>query len=430
MLDHREFLHDPDVVLLQLKRRGVDVNTINKLTTLADERRRAIQKVEALRHELNQASASVQEKAKAGDQAAVEAARGKLKALKADIKEGEDAQAKCDQELQEMMLNVPNLPQASVPDGPDASGNRVERVWGEPTKLAFEPKPHWEIGEKLGILSFDQAAKISGARFVVYRGAGARLERALISFMLDLARENGYTEMAPPILVKPESMQGAGQYPKFIGESYETLDREYVLIPTAEVPLVNIHRDEILDEEALPVRYAAYTPCFRREAGAAGKDTRGLIRQHQFNKVELVAFTTPDKSNEELERLTGNAQEVLKRLELPHRVVSLCTGDLGFASTKTYDLEVWLPAQDTYREISSCSNCGEFQARRAQIRYRPAGADAKKAKPRLVHTLNGSGIAVGRTTVAILENYQQADGSVVIPKALVPYFGAERITAA
>lgn len=430
MLDHREFLHDPDVVLLQLKRRGVDVNTINKLTTLADERRRAIQKVEALRHELNQASASVQEKAKAGDQAAVEAARGKLKALKADIKEGEDAQAKSDQELQEMMLNVPNLPQACVPDGPDASGNRVERLWGEPTKLAFEPKPHWEIGEKLGILSFDQAAKISGARFVVYRGAGARLERALISFMLDLARENGYTEMAPPILVKPESMQGAGQYPKFIGESYETLDREYVLIPTAEVPLVNIHRDEILDEEALPVRYAAYTPCFRREAGAAGKDTRGLIRQHQFNKVELVAFTTPDKSNEELERLTGNAQEVLKRLELPHRVVSLCTGDLGFASTKTYDLEVWLPAQDTYREISSCSNCGEFQARRAQIRYRPAGADAKKAKPRLVHTLNGSGIAVGRTTVAILENYQQADGSVVIPKALVPYFGAERITAA
>ena len=245
--------------------------------------------------------------------------------------------------------------------------------------------------------------------------------------MLDLAREHGYTEIFPPILVKPNAMVGAGQYPKFIGESYETRDGEYVLIPTAEVPLVNLHKDEILEESVLPIRYAAYTPCFRREAGAAGKDTRGLIRQHQFNKVELVAFTTPETSNAEHERLTGNAEEVLRRLELPYRVMSLCTGDLGFASTKTYDLEVWLPAQSAYREISSCSNCGDFQARRAGIRFRPA-AEGKKGKTRLVHTLNGSGVAIGRTFVAILENYQQEDGSVLIPKALVPYFGADRLS--
>jgi seryl-tRNA synthetase len=327
------------------------------------------------------------------------------------------------------MLTIPNLPHDSVPVGADESANRVERLVGTPQPLGFAAKAHWELAESLGIVNFEQAAKISGARFAVYRGAGARLERALINFMLDLAREHGYTEIIPPLLVRREAMVAAGQYPKFIGESFETLESEFVLIPTSEIPMVNLHRDEILDEEALPLRYTAYTPCFRREAGAAGKDTRGLIRQHQFNKVELVAYTTPEQSLAELERLTGHAEEVLKRLELPYRVVSLCTGDLGFCAAKTYDLEVWLPGQDTYREISSCSNCDDFQARRAQIRYRP-NEGGKKGKPRLVHTLNGSGIAVGRTFVAVLENYQQADGSVMRPKALVPYFGAERITAA
>ncbi len=426
MLDHREFFTNPDHILAGLKRRGLDAALTRELMELADKRRLSIQRVEGLRHDLNEQSAAVQQKAKAGDKEAVEEARGRLKARKAEIKEGEDAQTAAESALAELMLRVPNLPQDSVPDGPDSSANRVERVWGEPRKLAFEPKPHWDLGEALGILDFERAAKISGARFVVYRGLGARLERAILSFMLDVARENGYTEIMPPILVRPESMKGAGQYPKFEGESFETQDRELVLIPTSEVPLVNLHRDEVLEEEQLPIRYTAYTPCFRREAGAAGKDTRGLIRQHQFNKVELVAFTTPEASKDEHERLTRNAEEVLRRLELPYRVVTLCTGDLGFAATKTYDLEVWLPAQNAYREISSCSNCGDFQARRSQIRYRPS-EDGKKGKPRLVHTLNGSGLAVGRTFVAILENGQQADGSVRIPKALVPYFGAEVI---
>ncbi|HET6344393.1 MAG TPA: serine--tRNA ligase, partial [Myxococcota bacterium] len=364
---------------------------------------------------------------KGGDKAGVETARAELKDLKARIKTAEESQTSAETALEELLLTVPNLPQDSVPDGPDETANRVERTVGTPPRFEFEPKPHWELVEQLGIVSFEQAGKVSGARFAVYRGAGARLERALIQFMLDVARDNGYTEIAPPLLVRQESMVGAGQFPKFKGESFETQDGEFVLIPTSEVPLVNLHRDEILEEANLPVRYAAYTPCFRREAGAAGKDTRGLIRQHQFNKVELVAYTTPENSAAEHERLTGNAEAVLERLGLPYRVVTLCTGDLGFASTKTYDLEVWLPGQNAYREISSCSNCEDFQARRAKIRYRP-DADGKKGKPRLVHTLNGSGVAVGRTFLAILENYQQADGSIRVPPALVPYFGAERIT--
>lgn len=425
MLDHRALLQNPEPIFAGLKRRGIDQNLLDELVGLADRRRLAIQNAEGLRRELNQASAAVQEKAKAGDKAAVDAARERLKGLKQQIKDAEDGQAAAEAALEKVLLRVPNLPQASVPDGKDESGNRIERVVGEPRQLDFAPKAHWDLAESLGLVSFDQAAKISGARFAVYRGQGARLERALIAFMLELAREHGYTEIIPPLLVRPEAMVGAGQFPKFEGESFETLEREFVLIPTSEVPLVNLHRDEVLEESQLPIRYAAYTPCFRREAGAAGKDTRGLIRQHQFNKVELVAFTTPEASNDEHERLTRNAEEVLRRLELPYRVVALCTGDLGFASTKTYDLEVWLPGQNTYREISSCSNCGDFQARRAGIRFKP---DDKKQKPRLAHTLNGSGLAVGRTFVAVLENGQQADGSVVIPKALVPYFGAERIT--
>ena len=425
MLDHRAFFHDFDGIIQRLGARGIDGETVESLRRVATQRREAIQAVEAMRAEQNQANDDVR-KLRESDPAGFNAAREKLKVLKDKITASEEAQKSAEATLEEMMLRLPNLPDASVPVGKDEHANRLERTVGEPGKFAFKPLEHFDIAEKLGIVSFEQASKISGARFAVYRGNGARLERALIAFMLDLAREHGYTEIAPPLLVRRDAMVGSGQYPKFEGESFETLDHEFTLIPTSEVPLVNLHRDEILDESVLPVRYCAYTPCFRREAGSAGRDTRGLIRQHQFNKVELVAFATPEKSMAELERLTGNAEEVLKRLELPYRVMSLSTGDLGFASMKTYDIEVWLPGQNTYREISSCSNCGDFQARRAKIRYR-AG---EKAKPALLHTLNGSGIAVGRTFVAILENYQREDGSMRIPKALVPYFGAEEIRGA
>lgn len=429
MLDHRAFLEQPDAIIAGLQRRGIEAETVQILRDRADARRKAIQETESLRRDLNQASAAIQEKAKAGDKQAVEEARGKLKEMKAAIKTSEENQNEHQSKLEGLLLTLPNLPQDSVPDGPDESANRVDREVGNPPALDFEPKAHWDLGELLGILSFEQAAKISGSRFAVYRGAGARLERAIINFMLDVARDNGYMEIIPPYLVRREAMVGAAQYPKFEGESFETLDNEYALIPTAEVPLVNMHRDEIIEEADLPIRYAAFTPCFRREAGAAGKDTRGLIRQHQFHKVELVSFATPETSNDEMERLTGNACEVLDRLELAYRVVSLCTGDLGFASSKTYDIEVWLPGQNAYREISSCSNCLDFQARRAKIRYRPA-ASGKKAKPKLLHTLNGSALAAGRTFVAVLENGQQADGSIRLPKALVPYFGAETIEPA
>lgn len=426
MLDHRAFLREPDQVLAGLRRRGVEASTIDRLTAHVSERRDCIQRVEGLRHQLKQASAGVQTKARAGDKEAVEEARARLKGLKAEINRGDETLTAAEESLQELLLTIPNLPHADVPDGEDESSNRTERTVGEPPVFDFPAKPHWELGETLGLFDFSLAAKLSGSRFTVYKGAGARLERALINFMLDLAGEHGYTEILPPVLVRTETMVGAGQYPKFEGESFETLDREFALIPTAEVPLVMMHRDEILAEEDLPARYSAYTPCFRREAGAAGRDTRGLIRLHQFNKVELVAYTTPNDSNTELERITQNAEEVLKRLELPYRVVTLCTGDLGFAAAKTYDLEVWLPGQDAYREISSCSNCTDFQARRAQIRYRPQNS-GKKAKPALLHTLNGSGVAVGRTFVAILENGQQQDGSIRLPEAIVPYFGASII---
>ncbi|MEK7703633.1 MAG: serine--tRNA ligase [Myxococcota bacterium] len=429
MLDHRMFLTEGDDVIAKLARRNVDEKLVRELRELADRRRTELQRAESLRHELNQASAAVQEKARSGDKQAADATREKLRALKTDIKAIEAQQAATEAALEALLLRVPNLPDTSVPDGTNESANRVERVVGTPRHFDFEARPHWEVAEKLGIVDFERASKVSGPRFAIYRGAGARLERAIITFMLDLAREHGYTEIIPPFLVRPESMVGSGQYPKFEGESFETQDRELVLIPTAEVPLVNMHRDEILDESQLPMRYVAYTPCFRREAGAAGKDTRGLIRQHQFNKVELVAYTTPEESAREHERLTGNAEEVLKRLELPYRVVSLCTGDLGFAAAKTYDLEVWLPGQNTYREISSCSNCADFQARRARVRYRPT-SEGPKGKPRLVHMLNGSGLAVGRTFLAVLENGQQQDGSVDLPKALAHYLGGARRIAA
>ncbi len=429
MLDHRAFHQEADAVLERLTSRGVAAEIIDQLKTLVSQRSEAIGHLEALRHKLNEATGEVQKKAKAGDMDAVAAARAELKGLKAQIKDAEETTNQAQEQMTSLLLTVPNLPHESVPVGADESFNRIEREVGEKREFDFEPKPHWDIGEELGILDFERAAKISGSRFVVYRGAGARLERALIQFMLDRAYHNGYEEIAPPLLVRPESMQAAGQYPKFIGESYETLDREFALIPTSEVPLVNLHREEIVEEAQLPLRYTAYTPCFRREAGAAGRDTRGILRQHQFNKVELVSYTAPEQSIEELERLTGNAEQILQELGLPYRVVTLATGDLGFAATKTYDLEVWIPSQKHYREISSCSNCGDFQARRSQIRYRPAAVEGqkKKAKPKLVHTLNGSGLAVGRTLLAILENYQEADGSITVPEALRPFFGADRI---
>ncbi|MFY4729472.1 serine--tRNA ligase, partial [Nitrospira sp. BLG_2] len=329
--------------------------------------------------------------------------------------------------LTDVVLRIPNLPHASVPVGADASENVQVRRWGAVPSFS-SPKPHWEIGENLGIVDFDRAAKIAGARFSVMTGAGARLERALINYMLDRhTTQHGYQEVIPPLMVNRPAMTGTGQLPKFEEDLFRLRDEEYFLIPTAEVPVTNLHREEILVGDRLPLRYTAYTPCFRREAGSYGKDTRGLIRLHQFNKVELVAFSTPDRSYEELERLTGHAESILQGLNLPYRVITLCTGDMGFSAAKTYDLEVWLPSQQQYREISSCSNFESFQARRAGIKYRPIGGK-KEAKTDFVHTLNGSGLAVGRTLVAILENFQQPDGSVEIPIVLRPYMGGlERI---
>jgi seryl-tRNA synthetase len=323
---------------------------------------------------------------------------------------------------------LPNLPHESVVCGKGAEDNPVVRIWGEKPSFSFTPRPHWEIGESLNILDFARGAKITGARFTLYRGLGARLERAIINFMLDLhTGEHGYTEVLTPFMVNRESMTGTGQLPKFEEDLFRIDKTDYFLIPTAEVPVTNIHRDEILSEKELPIRYAAYSPCFRAEAGSYGKDTRGLIRQHQFNKVELVKFAKPESSYEELEKLTLNAEEVLKRLKIPYRVVCLCTADLGFASAKTYDIEAWFPGQESYREISSCSNYGDFQARRASIRFRRE----ESGKVEFVHTLNGSGLAVGRTLVAVLENCQQADGSVAIPDELQPYMGGiDRIPAA
>ena len=323
-------------------------------------------------------------------------------------------------EVRDRLLRIPNIPHASVPDGRDETGNRVESVWGEAPRFDFAPKAHDELGVALGILDFERAAKVSGARFVFYRGAGAAMERALISFMLDMhTRKHGYTEILPPYLVKPHALEGTGNLPKFEADLFKVDGGEFYLIPTAEVPVTNFHRDEVLEEAQLPLRYCAFSPCFRSEAGSYGKDTKGMIRQHQFHKVEIVKFAHPDRSYEELERLTADAEDVLQALGLHYRKVTLCTGDMSFSSAKTYDLEVWLPSQGRFREISSCSNFEDFQARRAAIRFKPEGG----GKPRFVHTLNGSALAVGRTLVAILENYQRADGSVEVPGVLKGYLG-------
>ncbi|MBA7696780.1 Serine--tRNA ligase [subsurface metagenome] len=349
-----------------------------------------------------------------------------MKEVASRIKELDNLLEEKETSLNEYLFSMPNMPHSSVPVGKDETENPVIRTWGEILEFEFEPVPHWEIGERLGILDFKRAAKIVGARFAVYCGLGAKLERALINFMLDLHQDlHGYTEILPPFIVNERSLVGTGQLPKFADDLFKLENWNYYLIPTAEVPVTNLHRDEILDEEILPIHYVAYTPCFRSEAGSYGKDTRGIVRQHQFNKVELVKFCQPENSYTELESLLLDAEEVLQKLNLPYRIIELCTGDLGFSASKTYDIEVWLSGQKRFCEISSCSNFEAFQARRINIRYRPKG----QTKTRLLHTLNGSGLAVGRTLVAILENYQQEDGSVLVPEALIKYMrGIERVT--
>jgi seryl-tRNA synthetase len=433
MLDPRHVADNLSEVRAGLSRRSPEAaRTLDELATIVEERRELIGKTEALQAQRNAANQQMSELAKGPDRAAFTARREELRILSDQIKELERQLGDVEARLAERLLMVPNVPHPSIPDGQAYEDNPVRRVWGTPPDQDFEPKPHWDLGPALGILDFERAAKLSGARFAVLWGAGARLERALIWFMLDLhTREHGYLEVYPPFLVRAETMQGTGQLPKFEQDLFKTQRTDpnepgaLYLIPTAEVPVTNLHADEILEGASLPVAYCAYTPCFRSEAGSYGKDVRGLIRQHQFDKVELVRFVEPSTSLAELELLTSHAEEVLKRLNLHYRVVELCAGDLGFSAAKTYDLEVWLPSQRAYREISSCSTFTDYQARRAKIRYRPA----PKAKPQLLHTLNGSGLAIGRTLVAILEQYQQKDGSVIIPEALREYMGMERIAA-
>ncbi len=422
MLEAKYIREHLEEVRKRLATRGQAIN-LDQFVLIDGERRKTIQEWERLRALQKKVSDEVSKKKREGRDASdlieeMKKVSQDLKGLDGIIEEKEKA-------LQDFLLTVPNLPHSSVPVGEEPSDNAEVRRWGDIPKFDFKPKAHWDLGEELGILDFKTGAKITGARFTLYWDLGAKMERALINFMLDLhTREHGYREVLPPFMVNRTTMTGTGQLPKFEEELFKVEGTDYFLIPTAEVPVTNIHQDEVLEEKALPLYYTAYTPCFRKEAGSYGKDTRGLIRQHQFNKVELVKFTKPENSYEELEKLLSNAEEVLKRLKLPYRVVNLCTGDLGFSASKTYDIEVWLPGQDTFKEISSCSNFEDFQARRAKIRYRMSG----KSKTEYVHTLNGSGLAVGRTLVAILENYQQADGSVIIPEVLRPYlYGVDRI---
>jgi seryl-tRNA synthetase len=417
MLDIKLLRDHLDEVKARMSTRGIPVDW-DQFVSLDRERRDAVANTERLKEKKNRLSGEIGKLKKSGADAS--ALMREVEELSEAIRSSEGPLADIEARFEQLMLTLPNLPHASVKVGKDERDNREVRRWGEPPKFGFAPKNHWDIGEELGILDFARAAKIAGARFAVYRDAGAKLERALINFMLDLhTGENGYKEMLPPALVNRAALVGTGQLPKFEDDLFHVVPGDYFLIPTAEVPLTNLHRDEMLERDELPIKYVAYTPCFRSEAGSYGKDVRGLIRQHQFNKVEMVKLTEPEDSYNELETMVRNAEDVLKRLELPYRVVELCTGDMGFGAAKTYDLEVWLPGQNTYREISSCYNCEDFQARRANIRYRKE----KKGRPLFVHTLNGSGLAVGRTLVAVLENYQQEDGSVIIPNALRDYMG-------
>lgn len=423
MLDIKLVRNEPEKVREGMAKRGANV-PLDQFLNLDEERRRKLIEVEQLKNKRNTVSKEVGRLKAQGQDAAgliqeMQEVGGKIQKLDQEIRTIEE-------QLDQILMVIPNIPHESVPVGKDETENQLIRSWGEPRKFDFKPKTHDEIGTELKIMDFERAAKISGARFVVMSGWGAKLERALFNFMLDVhSREHGYTEIFPPFLVNRASMLGTGQLPKFEEDMFKCAPGDFYLIPTAEVPVTNLHRDEILDPEQLPIKYAAYTACFRAEAGSAGRDTRGIIRQHQFNKVELVKFTKPEESYQEHEKLVNDAEDILKKLGLPYRVMLLCSGDQGFSAAKCYDLEVWLPSYNTYREISSCSNFQDFQARRANIRYRPALG----AKPEFVHTLNGSGLAVGRTVAAIIENYQNEDGSVTVPEALRSYLGVEKLIA-
>ena len=426
MLDLNFVRDNLPLVEAKLRQRGLRPNEILKDFAQVDaQRRAAITSAETMKAQRNRASEEVAKLKKSGQDAT--ALIAETKELREQMQELEKAAEEYETRLKQILSGIPNLPHESVPIGKTAEDNVEVRRWGTPPKFDFAPKPHWELGEQLGVLDLERAVKLTGARFAVYWDLGARLERALANFMLDLhTREHGYTEVLPPYMVNSDSMYGTGQLPKFAADLFRVPhgDKDLWLIPTAEVPVTNLYRNEVLDAARLPVSLTAYTPCFRSEAGSYGKDVRGIIRQHQFQKVELVKFSRPEDSYQQLEKLTHDAEEVLQKLGLHYRVVALCTGDIGPSAAKTYDLEVWLPGQQLFREISSCSNFESFQARRANIRYRPEG----KSKTEFLHTLNGSGLAIGRTWVAIVENYQQADGSVLIPEALRPYMGADRIT--
>lgn len=424
MLDVKLLRNRLDEVREKLEHRGEDISGLDDFVSLDERRRELLQESEQLKNKRNTVSKEIAQKKKRKEDASQEIAEmrrvgERIKALDQELRQVEE-------DLQSVLLTLPNIPHESVPVGGSEEDNVPIRHWGKIPQFSFEPKPHWELAKELDLLDFERAGRVTGSRFVFYKGAGARLERALMNFMLDLHTEkHGYTEMLPPYLVGRDSMVGTGQLPKFAEDSFAVADSDYYLIPTAEVPVTNYHREEILSAEELPKKFAAFSACFRSEAGAAGRDTRGLIRLHQFNKVELVKLVRPEDSYEELEKLVQDAEAVLQMLELPYRVVLMCTADIGFAQSKKYDLEVWMPSYQTYREISSCSNFEDFQARRANIRFRRE----PKAKPEFVHTLNGSGLAIGRTVAAILENFQQDDGSILIPEVLRPYMGGmERIT--
>lgn len=417
MLDIKFVRSNPELVLEGLAKRGADIS-LQEFLKLDATRREKLVVVEQLKNTRNVVSQEIGKLKKAGQDAISK--QQEMRRVSQQIKDIDDEIRTIEVRLQDILLSIPNIPHESVPVGKDEQDNPEVRRWGKPREFNFTPKPHWYLGEALNILDFERGGKVTGARFSFYKGLGARLERALINFMLDLhTREHGYTELFPPFIVNADSMVGTGQLPKFAEDMFKLEGLNYYLIPTAEVPVTNLYREEILPGDQLPIYHCAYSACFRAEAGAAGRDTRGLIRQHQFNKVELVKFSRPEESFDELERLTENAEKVLQVLGLPYRVILLCSGDMGFSSAKTYDIEVWLPSYNAYKEISSCSNFLDFQARRANIKYRPA----PKAKPEFVHTLNGSGVAVGRALSAILENYQEADGSITVPPVLVPYMG-------
>lgn len=420
MLDLKFVRSNPEVVKKALNNRNSSVG-LDDFLLQEEERRKVLYEVENLKNKRNTVSEEVGRRKKNGEDA--ESLILEMREVGQNIKDLENKLADIEQKMQTVLYEIPNIPHESVPVGKDESDNVQVRSWGTPRKFEFEPQAHYEIGEKLDILDFARAGKVTGARFTFYKGLGAKLERALISFMLDQHTAKGYVEVLPPYMVHRNSMVGTGQLPKFEEDAFKVAGTEYFLIPTAEVPVTNLYREEILDGQKLPIYHCAFSACFRSEAGSAGRDTRGLIRQHQFNKVELVKFSLPENSYQELEKLTNDAESILQKLDLPYRVMALSTGDLGFSSAKTYDLEVWLPSFNTYREISSCSNFEDFQARRANIRFRRE----LKAKPEYVHTLNGSGLAIGRTVAAILENYQEKDGRVRVPEVLRPYMGVEYI---